>query len=77
MRHIPNFRAELKNEGLANAMIDAITEVRNNRHLSRQEKHLKRFVNSLPPASQKVSDDDAALKARQSERREIEQLLLH
>ncbi len=68
--------AELKKEGLINAMIDAIIEARNNRHLSRKEKHLKRFMNTLPPPSQKVSEDEATLNARQYERQRIEQLIL-
>jgi len=68
--------AELKQEGLVNAMIDAIVEAKNNRHLSRQEKHLKRFMNSLPPSSPSIKNADSELQKRQEERRAVEQQIL-
>ncbi len=68
--------AQLKQEGLVNAMVDAITEARNNRNLSRQEKHFKYLMKSLPAPSQKIDDYDHELKKRQSERHEIERQIL-
>jgi len=68
--------AELKREGLVNAMIDVAVEARDNRHLSRQEKHLKRFVKSLPEISVNAQESDSKLKEKQAERKTIEQQLL-
>ena len=65
--------AELKQEGLINAMIDAVVEARNDRQLSKQDKHFKRFMKSLPPSSQSVNNTDSELKKRQDERQAIEQ----
>ena len=68
--------AELKQEGLVKAMIDAVIEARSNQHLSKADKDLKRFVNSLPPSKQTSNDLDDRLRERQNERQEIERQIL-
>ena len=64
---------ELKEKGLVNAMINAISEAQENRNLSRQDKNFKHFMKSLPPSNPSVSPLGSELKKRQAERQAIEQ----
>jgi hypothetical protein len=68
--------AELKQEGLVKAMVDAVTETPSHRHFSQSEKRLKRFVNSLPSSSQSTNNRELDLKKREMERQTLEQRIL-
>lgn len=69
--------AELKQEGLVKAMIDAVVEARSNQHLSKADKDFERFVNSLPPSKQTSHNMDTQLRERENERQVIEKQILN
>ena len=69
--------AEFKQQGLVQAMINAIKEAGNEQKISQKEKRFRRFMNTLPSSSNPtLSNIDKELHEEQSQRKEIERQLL-
>jgi hypothetical protein len=64
---------QLKNEGIVDALLDAVRE--NAQYTKPGERHFNRFMNSLPHGKDS-SQQDASLKEKRRERKELEQQLL-
>ena len=70
---------KLKQEGLTGALVDIIAELHDkytSTNITKEERHFQHFIKNLAPSSQAINNTDATAKEQNSQRQEIEKLIL-